>query len=230
MSITICCIDTKNKIEALIALDKSIENIKFNSYKFFTDDIDDIKLSRFKNLSKVNLEIINIPKIKNKSDYSKFCLIDLNKYIDTDFLLTIQHDGYIINSDQWKDEFLNFDYIGAPWPIEWGYKNRVGNGGFCLKSKKFLNLCEKIFLNFDFELNKNRNDYDISVNEDFLACNIYYHEMINNGIKFADAETASYFSVEHPIPELKKKTFGFHDKFLEQNREIINAKYINITI
>ena len=32
MTISICCIDTKNKIEALIALDKSIENIYFDKY------------------------------------------------------------------------------------------------------------------------------------------------------------------------------------------------------
>lgn len=215
-NITLVCVDTKNKIEALIALDKSIENIKFKSYKFFTDHIDGIKLSRFKNLSKVNLEIINISEIKNKSDYSKFCLVDLNKYISTDFLLTIQHDGYIINSDQWKSEFLNFDYIGAPWPIEWGYKNRVGNGGFCLKSKKFLNLCSQEFFNFDFRLDLLRDKNDISINEDFLSCNIYYEKFLSKGIKYADVETASYFSIEHPIPEMKQKTFGFHDYFIRR--------------
>ena len=224
------CIDTKNKIEALIAIDKSIENIKFKSYKFFTDNIDSIKLSRFKNLLSINLEIVNIPKIKNKSDYSKFCLVDLNKYIFTDFCLTIQHDGYIINSDQWRCEFLNFDYIGAPWPIEWGYKNRVGNGGFCLKSKKFLELCNEEFSNFDFILDLPRSKNDISINEDFLSCNIYYDKFLSNGIKYADVETASYFSIEHPVPEMKQKTFGFHDKFLEYTKRAMNEKFVDLTI
>jgi hypothetical protein len=213
---TICCLDTKNKIEALIALDKSIKDISFDKYYFFTDNIDGINISKFENLAKVNLEIFYIPTITSKSDYSKFCLVDLNKYISTNFCLTIQHDGYIINPECWKDEFLGFDYIGAPWPSQWGYKNRVGNGGFCLKSKKFLNLCEEIFSQFDFRLDISRDKYDISINEDFLSCNIYYEEFIANGIKYADAETASYFSIEHPVPEIKEKTFGFHDYFVRR--------------
>lgn len=213
---TICCIDTKNKIEALIALDKSIKDISFEKYYFFTDDIDDIKISRFENLSKVNLEIFYIPTIPSKSEYSKFCLVDLNKYISTDFCLTIQHDGYIINPECWTNEFLNFDYIGAPWPPDWGYKNRIGNGGFCMKSKKFLQTCSAIFSNFDFNLEISRDKYDISINEDFLACNIYYDEMLLKGIKFADLQTSSLFSIEHPIPEMKNKTFGFHDYFIRR--------------
>jgi hypothetical protein len=216
MTISICCIDTKNKIEALIALDKSIENIKFDKYYFFTNGIDDIKISRFKNLSKVNLEIFYIPEIRNKSEYSKFCLVNLNDYISTDFCLTIQHDGYIINPEYWTDKFLDFDYIGAPWPSNWGYKNRVGNGGFCLKSKKFLETSYQIFKDFDFETDLGRSIYDISVNEDFLTSNVYYEEMISKGIKFADVETASIFSIEHPIIEMKDKTFGFHDYFIRR--------------
>lgn len=213
---TICCIDTKNKIEALLAFDKSIENIRFESYKFFTDDISDYKVQRFHNLSGINFEIIKIPTIKNKADYSKFCLIELGKYIDSDFCLTIQHDGYIINPQCWKEEFLNFDYIGAPWPKNWGYRNRVGNGGFCLKSKKFLNVSYNTFKDFNFQENLKRDKNDISVNEDFLSCNIYYDQFLMSGIKYADLETASYFSIEHPIAEMKEKTFGFHDFFIRR--------------
>lgn len=216
MSCSIACIDTKNKIEALSALDKSVKDMSFDKCIFFTDNLDGIKISRFENLSKANLEIITIPNITSKSDYSKFCLVDLNQYISTDFLLTIQHDGYIIHPECWRDDFLAFDYIGAPWPPEWGYNNRVGNGGFCLKSKKFLDICENTFSKFDFRLDIERNKYDISINEDFLSCNIYYENFIDRGIKYADPETASYFSVEHPVPELKEKTFGFHDYFVRR--------------
>jgi hypothetical protein len=37
--------------------------------------------------------------------------------------------------------------------------------------------------------------------------------MIASGIKFADIEVASLFSIEHPILEMKQKTFGFHGYF-----------------
>ena len=207
---TICCIDTKNKIEALIALDKSIKDISFEKYYFLTDDIDDIKISRFENLSKINLEIFYIPTIASKSEYSKFCLVDLNKYISTDFCLTIQHDGYIINPECWTNEFLNFDYIGAPWPDN--FVNRVGNGGFSLRSKKFLQACLDIFKN-----------EDILEHEDLLACVYRYEEFSKRGVKFAPVDLAIEFSIEHIVPELKSmKSFGFHGTFTELGKRAIN--------
>lgn len=225
LNTTICCIDTKNIYEALCALNYSCKDINFKEIIFFTD-CDNIKLKKFKYLK--DLKIINIDNINSKVSYSKFCLLDLPKYINTDHCLTIQHDGFIVNPSEWSAEFLNYDYIGAPWPSEWGYKNRVGNGGFCLKSLKFLNECKKIFSNYNFIEDRNKND--ITDNEDFLTCVKYYDIMISNGIKFAPVNLAAQFSIEHPIPEMKEKTFGFHDKFLEYTKRAMNEKFVNLAI
>ena len=215
---TICCIDTKNIIEALVAIDKSIEQTRFDSYKLFTTNINDIDLSRFKNLPNVKLEVINIPVITNKFEYSKFCLVDLNKYIDTEFCLVIQHDGFIINPDMWSDKFMEYDYIGAPWPDN--FVNRVGNGGFSLRSKKFLQTCLDIFGN-----------EDILEHEDLLACVYRYNEFSNRGVKFAPVDLAIEFSIEHIVPELKSmKSFGFHGTFTELGRRAINENLNNISL
>lgn len=40
---------------------------------------------------------------------------ELNKYIETDYVLIVQYDGFILNPKAWMDEFLEYDYIGAPW-------------------------------------------------------------------------------------------------------------------
>ena len=55
-------------------------------------------------------------------------------------MLIIQHDGFILNHKAWDNEFLNYDYIGAP--VYWmGNKLiEVGNGGFSLRSKKLLKI------------------------------------------------------------------------------------------
>ena len=83
--------------------------------------------------------------------------MNLNNYIDSDFVLIIQDDGHIVNPHLWDNEFLNYDYIGAPWPNNKKWKNRfskydekvssniirnfnlnnIGNGGFSLRSKNF---------------------------------------------------------------------------------------------
>ena len=36
----------------------------------------------------------------------------------TDFVLTIQHDGFILNPDAWRDDFFDYDYIGARLAVE----------------------------------------------------------------------------------------------------------------
>ena len=223
---TILCVDTKNKIDALLALDKSVKDMNFDKCIFLTDNIEGIKINKFKNLSSINFEIINIPTINSKSEYSKFCVHDLKKYIDTDFCLTIQHDGFIINSETWTDEFLDYDYIGAPWPTSWGYSNRIGNGGFCLKSKKYLQVVSNVLKDWNFA--KNRESHDITDNEDYLANVTFYNELIKYGIKFPTTEIAAKFSIEHPILESVELPFGFHDMHSQIGKIAMRKKYENI--
>jgi hypothetical protein len=206
-NVTLVCIDTKNIYNAIHAIIQSKSKINFPFVKFFTNNLEDKLFIKLKNN---NIEVIEIPIINNIIDYSRFCLTEINKHIDTKFCLIVQHDGYIINPECWTDKFLNFDYIGAPWPNK-EFKNRVGNGGFSLRSKKFLEVCADLFKDYpNIPIKYNHPDY---LHEDFLACNVYYNEMIERGIKFADVETASKFSIEHPILEMKNETFGFHGNF-----------------
>ena len=60
----------------------------------------------------------------------------MKRYINTKFCLVTQWDGWVINSQKWNSEFLNYDYIGAIWPDY--SSNQIGNGGFSLRSKKLL--------------------------------------------------------------------------------------------
>ena len=95
--------------------------------------------------NKDNIEIFNINKL-NYKDYQYFCIKNINKYIQTDFAITMQSDGFIHNGKNWTDEFLNYDYIGEPWihktkgiePFGWvkSISESVGCGGFSLRSKK----------------------------------------------------------------------------------------------
>jgi hypothetical protein len=75
-------------------------------------------------------------------------LSDLFKYIETTHLLNIQWDGFVVRPSAWDPEFLKYDYIGAPWKVHPHHhwppfpdvteNNRVGNGGFSLRSKKLM--------------------------------------------------------------------------------------------
>jgi len=143
-------------------------------------------------------------KIENLLQYNTFMVENLNEIIDTDFVLTVQPDGYIINPKLWNNKFLDYDYVGAPWP----WHKVSGNGGFSLRSKKFLNESSKL------KYNKYHEEYDCCP-EDYFMCVLNRDHFIKNGCLFPSMETAIEFSFEHPIPGINKTifdSFGFHGK------------------
>src|SRR5690606_22157556 len=80
--------------------------------------------------------IIIDPLFSGIEAYSKFCIYDMPDYCDTSHMLIIHHDGYVLKPEAWQPEWLEYDYIGAPW--SWYDKYQVGNGGFCLRSKRLM--------------------------------------------------------------------------------------------
>ena len=133
-------------------------------------------------------------------DYNLFPYLELPDLIETDYVLMIHDDGFVINPHLWDDNFLNYDYIGAPWRYE-GQRNRVGNGGFCMRSKKFVKLTKNLRY--------------LGKHEDGELTNDYYDYFIGNGCKYAPLDVAMKFSLESKIPECEynlNNCFGFHGK------------------
>lgn len=169
------------------------------------------------------------------SMYAQLCVERLTDYIDTEFCLLVQWDGYIIDTNYWADEFLNYDYIGCPW-ASWGYT--VGNGGFSLRSKKFLDISSSLEYYSDSHIQagipSNVFLHGSICAEDFFLCYIHKEHMVKNGIKFPSPELAYQFSVEHQDGKIKQfdpndistyKSFGFHGHFNTAAMESINEKH-----
>lgn len=152
------------------------------------------------------IEMIRIPKI-NIVGYSSWCIKELWKYVTTDFVLMVQHDGYIINPKSWSEEFLDYDYIGAPWPHFLTYDGNVGvgNGGFSIRSRQ---LCEQVaFCQLPH----------MGINEDVYICQTMRKEKAYNAdIKFAPPSVAARFAVESIVRQHQEQNiddntvFGFH--------------------
>jgi hypothetical protein len=133
-------------------------------------------------------------------DSTKFSYDGLPDTIKTDYYLGIHDDGFVINPHLWTDEFLQYDYIGAPWKWQ-GRRNRVGNGGFVLKSNKFIQLT--------------RNLRYLGTHDDGELTNAYYDYFTANGCKYAPLLLAARFSLESRIPECEynlNNCFGFHGR------------------
>ena len=97
-NITLVCVDCKYYTEAILSLEKSSEFIEFSNILYFSDKVPDY----------INDKITHvlIDPITNKTEYSHFILTELVKHIDTEFCMIVQHDGWVINTNNWKDEFI----------------------------------------------------------------------------------------------------------------------------
>jgi hypothetical protein len=126
--------------------------------------------------------------------YSQFCVESLKDYINTDYCMMIQWDGFIIKENLWNDEFLKYDYIGAPWPY---HDHAVGNGGFCIRSKKFLEYSSRLKYSSDIPFQAGVPGGVLVTPEDWFLCIHNYDYMLYNGINFAPAKLGYQFSVEH---------------------------------
>ncbi len=135
-------------------------------------------------------------------EYSRIVLKDIGSYIETDHFMCIQYDGMPIDGNFWDDDYLKYDYIGAPWP--WGPANRrVGNGGFSVRSRKLALACQ------DPKIVFNPPGFgDTNYMEDLHICVMYADYLESQGIKYAPVELAKKFSAE--IPGGKFDTYGFH--------------------
>lgn len=134
--------------------------------------------------------------------YSRVVFKELAPHIETDHFMIVQYDGMPIDPKFWNDEYLKYDYIGAPWP--WGAANRrVGNGGFSIRSRKLAELCADTKLVFN-PPGHGDNNYM----EDLHICVMYADYLESQGIKYAPVELAKQFSAE--IPGGRFDTFGFH--------------------
>lgn len=164
-------------------------------------------------------------------EYNQFIVTNLTNYIQSDFCILVQPDGFILNSNLWTDKFMQYDYIGHVWDFENlpyhlpgvdpdvvarkgpANLNRVGNGGFSFRSKKLLDAtatipakCEK--------------------GEDAFICNDQFDYLTEKGIVFGNVEIARLFSEDPNVHFCKsyQPTFGFHG-----DKNLINSFDVNIS-
>lgn len=119
-------------------------------------------------------------------------------------VITCQTDGFPYNPSAWEATFLDFDYIGPPWParlVAGATGPSVGSSGCCLRSRRLFETAAQI-------------PYEIGINDDVWICQRQRPRLEALGIKFAPVEVAARFAVEEgidgpPWPAIGE-TFAFH--------------------
>lgn len=184
--VTLACLTSKDFKGHKKAIDESCKEIEFGAVKLIWDE-----------------------KCTSIDEWNRKIIQELPKYVDTTHALLVHADGYVIHPELWNDDWLQFDYIGAPWPLpqddysyrdESGELQRVGNS-VSLRSKKLM----------DLVATREWKSYFGNTNEDGFICCHNRKWLEAQGCKFAPLEVAINFSKEHEIPENKGlNTFCFH--------------------
>ena len=180
--------------------------------------IQEIQFTIGDNLKIVHLDIDNL----TPSSYSDLLYTEefWNNFIG-DKLLIHQEDSIIFHHD--IEPFLEYDFIGAPWPKEQDTnKNLVGNGGFSLRTKSKMLECIKKIKVENVKIGKSTKDYMINTNSTTLPEDVFFTTaMIDFKIgKVAKWDVAKEFSQETIV---SKRPLGGHNFWESSSRPILNV-------
>jgi len=193
-TVTLVCLETRYPRMAEDSLHRSSlrAGVRFASIVLFTT----AEHLRFARAHDFALDVQEIAPIASKLEYSRFVIGELPDRVRTEHVLVTQWDSWVINAAAWSPSFLDFDYIGAPWP--WLPPPRVGNGGFSLRSRRMLE-------------ESRRAVGPIDDNEDTILCRRDRAALEARGVRFADEASAARFAFERGLPA--GPVFGFHGMF-----------------
>jgi len=170
----------------------------------------------------------------NYKQYTLFMMHCLYAFIKTDYCLTVQEDGWVLNGNNLTEKYYEYDYIG---PIthcaikmddtmntlkhlflqfHWCGKTDsttfvIQNGGFSLRSKRFLEACNVHGITHTTDLglkitgeNGREELWTPIWNEDVQLSGMLRPKLMRHGYKYAPTEVAMEFGVEYLHTELHK--------------------------
>lgn len=142
--------------------------------------------------------------------YSIFMLTRVHEYVNTEHMLIVQRDGFILNPSSFDVRWLELDYIG---PLFVQY-DKVGSGGFSLRSKELMVAVSKYVPKWDgSQQHADILQKELGFYEDGVIClgKFKYHHRI------ATPEQAANFAHggnRNPV-YFRERPFGFHRTFAE---------------
>lgn len=201
-SVTLLCVDCVDVTRAINVIEKCKSVCNFGAVKLLTSITNDYP------------EWVEIMPLKSLVEYSIFMLTDSYKYIDTSHVMIVQRDGWILNPTAWKDEWLNYDYIG-PLFIQYDH---IGSGGFSLRSKSIMEAAAQILPRWNGTTSDaNLIQETVGFYEDgFLA-----FTMKDYGFKYPPNSEAADFAQggNSNLAYYREFPFGFHGAIQNINHE-----------
>src|SRR5262245_25266793 len=209
--VTLVIVETREHKLASMALEDGLKAATFGDVLVLTDRPDKFGASYANErtfealpfqLHGQQVRFAHVPDWPDKLGWSRAWWFDVPPLLRTRQTLNVQWDAGIWDASLWRDDWLEYDYIGAVW--HWHPTKKVGNGGFSLVSTRLKRY-----------LRKHRKKYqvDIPVDDDLL-CRKYRPDLEELGFVWAPESVAEVFSWEGcAAPRTKETHFGFHAMF-----------------
>lgn len=203
-NVTLTAVTSVKLYETIRAMEYSMRGIDFGDAVLVTD-------RKPRGLPKT-IRWEKCAKIDSIDKFNHFMVYELAPYIRTDFILLVHYDGFVIHPEKWEDDFLDYDYIGSPWPLPTNdYAYRDSQGNICRVGNS-VSIRSKRLLAFPTEHNLPWVPVDDGFyNEDIFLCCHSKNLMESYGLRFAPLDVAVRFGREHPLPENRGvEPFLFH--------------------
>jgi hypothetical protein len=115
--VTLVCIDTICHELAALAVRDCIDKVDFGAVHIHTDKSSLFKpflvsSSDLENDNEIVFRKTNVDSLQAVAEYLWY---EIPPQIETSHALIIQWDSGIVDPSMWSEEFLQYDYIGAPW-------------------------------------------------------------------------------------------------------------------
>jgi hypothetical protein len=198
-NVTLFCFDCVNASRAVKVIEHCKSLVDFGAVKYLTS-------LPINYPHETVAEIRGATQVEGLVGYSCFMLTELGKYCPTSHMLTVQHDGWIVNPTSWEPSFLQYDYIGPLFVQDYGANGLVGSGGFSLRSRKLMDTVLCILPEFANGL-WGKTGYAF---EDGLICIGLRQQLEALGIRFAPSAVAARFAYGGNQAHYCDKPFGFH--------------------
>jgi hypothetical protein len=200
-NVTLVVLDSMCHRLTAMAIRDCLKHAVFAAINIHTNSRDQI------NIEKANY--FDAPAFAAKEDVMLYLWREVPQRVETSHFLFIQWDSWILDASCWREDWLQYDYIGAPWPFHQENTDMiVGNGGFSLRSTALMRYVAE-------------QSFDMPTAEDHLLCRDLRPQLEAMGFRWAPTEVASEFAFEC---EPYHRAFGFHGIFnwpyLMSRREI----------
>jgi FkbM family methyltransferase len=193
-NVTLTAIETRVHKLAALTIQDCLDKAEFGGVIIFSDTFNDFPKAA---------QHIQVEDWGTKLGYAECAWYGVQQHLKTPYTLFVEWDAGIYDPAMWKPEYLDYDYIGAPWPPSWAWVGNpfnVGNGGFALRSKRLIDY-----------VYEHRDEYPIHTeNVDVLFSRHYQPRLAAAGFKWAPDELALDFAFEFIRRSEDSHHFGYH--------------------